>query len=188
MLTCQHAGKEHGWEVVVEVEDAAHQEEREVMEHPSQEQLATSSQQHFGQPCAAQSVQPNEEAVDAGPGLQLSSTVSWFVTLNMSHHITGPSFPHMGLPIAMATKRGVAVSRFPGQYPVSRDANRSHNSCGPLAQTHATDTHFPVSTSHLFAVRDIPSRQGQKGGWEGRVWSEDCSDRVLAMAEGLWGV
>lgn len=48
--TCQHAGKEHGWEVVVEVEDAAHQEEREVMERPSQEQLAASSQQQLGQP------------------------------------------------------------------------------------------------------------------------------------------
>lgn len=76
VLTCQHAGEEHGWEVVVEVEDSAHQEEREVMEHPSQEQLATSSQQHLGQPCVAQSAPPNEEAVEAGPGLQPSSFMS----------------------------------------------------------------------------------------------------------------
>lgn len=61
MLTCQHAGKEHGWEVVVEVEDPAHQEEREVMERPAQQQLAASSQQHPGQPCVAQSAQPSEE-------------------------------------------------------------------------------------------------------------------------------
>lgn len=66
VLTCQHARKEHGWEVVVEVEDPAHQEEREVMEHPSQEQLATSSQQHLGQPCVAQSAQPNEGRGSAG--------------------------------------------------------------------------------------------------------------------------
>lgn len=59
MLTCQHARKEHGWEVVVEIEDPAHQEEREVMEHPAQQQLATSSQQHPGQPYAAKSAQPN---------------------------------------------------------------------------------------------------------------------------------
>lgn len=72
MLTCQHAGKEHGWEVVVEVEDPAHQEEREVMEHPAQQQLATSSQQHPGQPCAAQSAQPNEQAVEAEPSSALS--------------------------------------------------------------------------------------------------------------------
>lgn len=35
LLTCQHAREEHGWEVVVEVEDPAHQEEWEVMEHPA---------------------------------------------------------------------------------------------------------------------------------------------------------
>lgn len=48
-LTCQHAGEEHGWEVVVEVEDPAHQEEREVMQHPAEQHLATSLQQHPGQ-------------------------------------------------------------------------------------------------------------------------------------------
>lgn len=58
VLTCQHAGKEHGWEVVVEVEDAAHQEEREVMERPSQEQLAASSQQQLGQPCVPNQYNP----------------------------------------------------------------------------------------------------------------------------------
>ena len=31
MLTCEHAGEEHGGEVVVEVEDPAHQEEGEVI-------------------------------------------------------------------------------------------------------------------------------------------------------------
>lgn len=85
VLTCQHAGKEHGWEVVVEVEDPAHQEEREVMEYPSQEQLATSSKQHPGQPCAAQSAQPNEEAVEAGPGLQPSSSTSSHWAFLSSH-------------------------------------------------------------------------------------------------------
>lgn len=50
MLTCQHAGEEHGWEVVVEVEDPAHQEEREVMEHPAEQELTASLQQDLGQP------------------------------------------------------------------------------------------------------------------------------------------
>lgn len=49
-LTCQHGGEEHGWEVVVEVEDPAHQEEWEVMEPPAKQDLATSSQQDPGQP------------------------------------------------------------------------------------------------------------------------------------------
>lgn len=57
VLTCQHAGEEHGWEVVVEVEDPAHQEEGEVMEHPAKQQLTTSSQQDLGQPWA-QGAQP----------------------------------------------------------------------------------------------------------------------------------
>lgn len=52
VLTCQHAGEEHGWEVMVEVEDPAHQEEREVMEHPAEQQLPASSQQDLGQPWA----------------------------------------------------------------------------------------------------------------------------------------
>lgn len=30
-----------------------------------------------------------------------------------------------------------------------------------------TDSCFPASTSHLFAVRDIPQQQGQKEGWVG---------------------
>lgn len=168
MLTCQHAGKEHGWEVVVEVEDPAHQEEREVMEHPSQKQLATSSQQHLGQPYAAQSAQANEEAVEAGPGLQPSSSISWYVTLNISHHLTGPSFPHTDYPNPMATrKRGVSGS--PDslvRIQFSRDANRSHNRCGHLAG----DTHPQTVASCLcfpLAVRDIPQHQGQKGGWVG---------------------
>lgn len=50
VLTCQHAGEEHGWEVMVEVEDPAHQEEREVMEHPAKQQLTASLQQDLGQP------------------------------------------------------------------------------------------------------------------------------------------
>lgn len=58
MLTCQHAGEEHGWEVVVEVENAAHQEEREVMEHPAEQQLAASTQQDLGQPWAPSSTAP----------------------------------------------------------------------------------------------------------------------------------
>lgn len=52
VLTCQHAGEEHGWEVVVEVEDPAHQEEWEVVERPAQQQLATSSQQDLEEPWA----------------------------------------------------------------------------------------------------------------------------------------
>lgn len=35
-LTCQHAGEEHGREVVVEVENPSHQEEGEVMHHPAE--------------------------------------------------------------------------------------------------------------------------------------------------------
>lgn len=52
MLTCQHAGEEHSWEVVVEVEDPAHQEEWEVVEPPAKQQLTASSQQDMGQPWA----------------------------------------------------------------------------------------------------------------------------------------
>lgn len=49
-LTCEHAGEEHGGEVVVEVEDPAHQEEGEVMHHPAEQELPASSQQDLGQP------------------------------------------------------------------------------------------------------------------------------------------
>lgn len=55
VLTCQHAGEEHGGEVVVEVEDPAHQEEREVMDHPAKQELPASSQQDLGQPWAPRS-------------------------------------------------------------------------------------------------------------------------------------
>lgn len=55
VLTCQHAGEEHGGEVVVEVEDPAHQEEREVMHHPAQQELPASLQQDLGQPWAPSS-------------------------------------------------------------------------------------------------------------------------------------
>lgn len=55
MLTCEHAGEEHGGEVVVEVEDPAHQEEGEVMHHPAEQELPASSQQDLGQPWAPSS-------------------------------------------------------------------------------------------------------------------------------------
>lgn len=55
MLTCQHAGEEHGREVVVEVEDPAHQEEWEVMQHPAEQELTASLQQDLGQPWAPSS-------------------------------------------------------------------------------------------------------------------------------------
>lgn len=55
MLTCQHAGEEHGREVVVEVEDPAHQEEWEVMQHPAEQELTASLQKDLGQPWAPSS-------------------------------------------------------------------------------------------------------------------------------------
>lgn len=64
MLTCQHAGEEHGWKVVMEVKDPAHEEEWEVMEHPAQQELTTSLQQHLGQ-AWAQAAQP--QSADSPP-------------------------------------------------------------------------------------------------------------------------
>lgn len=93
VLTCQHAGEEHGWEVMVEVEDPAHQEEREVMEHPAEQQLPASSQQDLGQPWAKEHSPSQQMGQGTEPGRESSSAPSLLWALKKPHRLTGPSFP-----------------------------------------------------------------------------------------------
>lgn len=87
-LTCEHAGEEHGREVVVEVEDPAHEEEGEVVECPAQQQLTASSQQDLGQPCPRRTA-PISAGRGRDPGLQPSSAPSLLCDINRPPHLLG---------------------------------------------------------------------------------------------------
>ena len=182
VLTCQHAGEVHGGEVVVEVEDPAHQEEREVVEHPAKKQLTTSSQQHLGQPWA-----PGAEPQSAGRegqrlGLQASSAPS-LCDMKRPRHLTGLSFPHLDQAEQLSgsqQKGGAAGSQGPCSLP-THPARPQHPGPGhrtpaggsaasdvtKIPHTLQTASPRPPSPTSLQPLRSWQQRTGprQRGAW-----------------------
>lgn len=108
-LTCQHAGEKHGWEVMVEVEDPAHQEKWEVMEHPAKQELTASSQQDLGQPWGPSSTAP----VSRQGGAEILGSSPAPCDLNKPHALIGPSFPQVNQaeqPDSSWQKKGATAS------------------------------------------------------------------------------
>ena len=194
VLTCQHAGEEHGGEVVVEVEDPAHQEEREVVEHPAKKQLTTSSQQHLGQPWA-----PGAEPQSAGRegqrlGLQASSAPS-LCDMKRPRHLTGLSFPHLDQAEQLSgsqQKGGAAGSQGPCSLPTHparpQHPGQGHRTpAGGSAASNVTKIPHtlqtaspPPSVSHISAATQILAaadraeaersmEEGQEGVWDSAV-------------------